>query len=116
MGIGPGARPKGSQDSHQPEGFHPHVAESFVTAFALEQTCHPLDLVADLGVGGEVRRFDPATTDGSCGLELGAVVLFLVAPVHQPGRFDDDLPPKLLATTPTIISGPVVSGASVSWF
>ena len=63
-------------------------------AVAFVQAGEGLDLVADLGVAGQVGRLDPALAEAVGGLLLGAVVLGLLARVHQPGGFPGDLPPQ----------------------
>ena len=49
-----------------------------------------LDLIADLGVGGEIGRFDGAAAKPFGGLAFRGEVLGLDALIHEPGRFERD--------------------------
>ena len=79
------------QQPHQAQGLEAHVAEvSSVRLVALVQAGEELDLVADLGVGGEVVGLDAAAAEALGGLALGGEVLGLDPLVHQPGGFEGD--------------------------
>ena len=43
-----------ASSAHQPQGLEPHVAQVVAARFALVDAGEGLDLVADLGVGGQV--------------------------------------------------------------
>ncbi len=80
--------------AHQAEGLDAHVAEVLEALVALVHPGHRLDLVADLGVGGEVAGpvtvFDPELLGG---LALGGEVFGLGPLVHHLGGEEGDLPP-----------------------
>ena len=48
----------GRSSAHQPQGVEAHVAQVLGAAVALVDAGEDLDLVADLGVGGEVFGLD----------------------------------------------------------
>ena len=62
---------------------------------AFVQAGKGLNLVANFGVARQIGRLDPALADAVRGLLLGAVILRLLAGVHQTGGFPGDLPPEL---------------------
>ncbi len=80
--------------AHQAKGLEAHVVEVLEPFGAFMDPGHRLDLVADLGVGGEVAGsesvFDPELFGG---LALGGEVLGFGPIVHQLGGEKGDLPP-----------------------
>src|SRR5690606_6376421 len=82
---------KACQQPHVPQTFQPHFLEVVGAGFAFVDAGKDLDLVADLGVGGQILRFDPPAANAAGGFHLGPVVLRLLADVHQPGGFPSDL-------------------------
>ncbi len=57
-------RPKRTQHTHHPQCFQAHVAKVIGAAISLVEPGKELDLLADLGVGGEIFWLDalPAQT------------------------------------------------------
>ena len=100
-------RAKRREPLHHRQRGEPHLAQVVDAAFAFVEPGERLDLVANLGVRGQVGRLDPALADQPGRLQLGAVVLRLLPAVHQPGGFPGDLPPQFRAIHPACAVSPV---------
>ncbi len=83
-------RPEGTEKAHEPQGFEAHVAEVGGAVVAFVEAGEDLDLIADFGVGREVRRFDAAPAQAFGGLAFGGEVFGFLSLVHQPGGFQRD--------------------------
>src|SRR2546425_12628093 len=83
------------QEPHYAQRFQSHLAEMTGALTAFVQSRERLNLVTNLGVAGQIGWFDPTVADAMRGFLLRAVILRLLAGVHQSGGFPSDLPPEL---------------------
>src|SRR4051812_40576462 len=89
------ARPMPREQPHDAERFQSHLAEMAGALAAFMQARKRLNLVAYFGIAGQIGRLHPTLADTMRGLLLRAVILRLLAGVHQSGGFPGDLPPEL---------------------
>src|SRR5256885_16162493 len=83
------------QEPHDAERFQPHLAEVAGALAAFVQASEGLNLVPNFGVTGQIGRLHPAVANAVRGLLLRAVILRLLARVHQSGGLPSNLPPEL---------------------
>ena len=83
-------RPERAQQPHQAQGVEAHVPEVGGAFVAFVEAGEELDLVADLGVGGEVVGFDAAAAEALGGLAFGGEVFGLARARTSAGGFQSD--------------------------
>ena len=100
---------KGAEESHEVQRFKAHFLQVLRAFVAFVQAGEELDLIADLGVGGEVLRLDRAAAESLGGLSFGGEILGFDPVIHQPGGFEGDRLAEFVIVHPFIapISGPL---------
>ncbi len=85
----------GCEESHQPQGLEPHVAQVVGPRGHPRAAGQRLQFVADFGVAGQVRRFHPLEADSPSRFHLGLIVFRHLPVVHQASRFPGNLTSQL---------------------
>ena len=87
-------RTKGLQQPHQSQGFQSHGQQVVVAPLPFVQTRHDLDLIAYLGIAGQVGGFHPSAMNLAGCLHFRPVVLRLLARIRQTSGLPGNLAPQ----------------------